>query len=198
MKVRVSDLVNLLYPEDAILRKSQRKYIDKKLLFGKLAHQDIQAQMKRKNHMLLPEFSGIFTYGNHEISYHIDLFDPIQRTLYEIKSDFRLSKHLDKVKAQSDMYAYLTKATKIKLIKYKLVYDVFEEYEANWDRGAYLIETALSKLPQNYKIQDGNAIEDSEYMVTNTEVRTMLDSFLRCDNLQDLKQKILDYYIELL
>jgi hypothetical protein len=168
------------------------------MLMGKLIHQDIQAQMKRKYPSLLPEFSGLFTFDKYEIAYHVDLFDPIQRCLYEIKSDFRLSNYLDKVKAQSDMYAYLTKATKVKLLNYKVVYDVFEEYEANWDRGAYLIKQALAKLPQNYRVQEGNAIEDSEYMITNTEVRSKLDEFLKCQSLDELRQKILDYYTELL
>lgn len=176
-------LTNLLNPNSkrdfAKMPKYKKAFIDKIMLFGTLAHQHIQRIMMRQKPYLKAEKQGLYDAGDYYVAFHSDMFDPINKVVYEIKSLATLERDLDKVKLQASAYAHFLGAKKVRLISYKLNFDEYAEFEplpfaqvkAILDKGAKQLEKqGINDNDQYQKIQSGQNDNEDIVELTKEEI----------------------------
>ncbi len=152
-KFRISTLVNLLYPPPDLKYKYQQEFQEKIWMFGTLCRQHIQRIEKRKNPYLFLEHSSSTPLNNVELTYHIDMYDYLRKTVYEIKPKNYLEKNYEKCLMQASAYYHLVDAKKLILIPYELSYDMLETKPMTR-------EETMNKLMKAIDIARKNGVRD--------------------------------------
>ncbi len=157
-KYRISTLVNVLYPPPELEFKYQQEFQEKLWQFGTLCHQHIQRIEKRKNPYLFLEHSSATPFDNVELTFHIDMYDYLRKTVYEIKPKNYLEKNYDKCLMQASAYFHLVNAKKLILIPYELVYECRDVQpltrEETFRRLRYAIDIARKNRIKDVKLNN--------------------------------------------
>ncbi|MEM5810022.1 MAG: hypothetical protein QW156_04005 [Candidatus Aenigmatarchaeota archaeon] len=182
--MRVSDIVSLYLNSYNKPTSYREKMIQKSIMeYGKLTHQVIQRKLKANNKALELEYHASKFYNDTLVTAHVDAYDPISKTVYEIKSANTYKNNLEYIDLQTSFYYDMLNANNVTLILYELK-TKNEPFQPTYtERLGSIVDSVKYKVACNEVLHD----------VYNDEVdyiKARLREIIQSDNINEIKEQI--------
>lgn len=184
--MRVSDIVNLYLNTYRNGSSYRERMIQKSIMeYGKLTHQVIQRKLKANNRCLELEYHASKLYNDILVTAHVDAYDPLTSTIYEIKSMNTYEKNLEYIDLQTSFYCDMLGAKSVKLILYEL------QTKDKLFKPSYMGQLSDIVNSVKYKVQNNDA-QSETYNDEIDYLKAQLREIIKSNDINEIKTKIKD------